>query len=95
MDALFDPARWLHLDWVLVVVAGWLLVGLLGLFALRNLGWVAKALFPAGGAIAVLLAGVALASMFAAPEVVGAAARPAGAAVPPAPRPARRPSSCW
>ena len=70
MNGLFDPARWLHLDWVLVVVAGWLLVGLLGLFALRNLGWVAKALFPAGGAIAVLLAGVALASMFAAPQVV-------------------------
>jgi len=70
MNGLFDPARWLHLDWVLVVVAGWLLVGLLGLFALRNLGWVAKALFPAGGAIAVLLAGIALASMFAAPEVV-------------------------
>ena len=38
MNALFDPARWLHLDWVLVVVAAWLLVGLLGLFALRNLG---------------------------------------------------------
>ena len=70
MNGLLDPARWLHLDWVLVVVAGWLLVGLLGLFALRNLGWVAKVLFPAGGAIAVLLAGVALASMFAAPEVV-------------------------
>ena len=70
MNGLFDPARWLHLDWVLVVVAGWLLVGLLGLLALRNLGWVAKALFPAGGAIAVLLAGIALASMFAAPEVV-------------------------
>ena len=37
MNGLFDPARWLHLDWVLVVVAGWLLVGLLGLFALRNI----------------------------------------------------------
>ena len=70
MNGLFDPARWFHLDWVLVVVAGWLLVGLFGLFALRNLGWVAKALFPAGGAIAVLLAGVGLASMFAAPQVV-------------------------
>ena len=33
MNGLFDPARWLHLDWVLVVVAGWLLVGLLGTFA--------------------------------------------------------------
>jgi len=70
MDGLLDPARWIHLDWVLVVVAGWLLVGLLGLFALRKLGWVAKVLFPAGGAIAILLAGVALAAMFAAPQVV-------------------------
>jgi len=69
MNGLFDPARWIHLDWVLLVVIGWLLVGLLGLLALRNLGWVAKALFPAGGAIAVLLAGVALASMFATPQV--------------------------
>jgi formate hydrogenlyase subunit 3/multisubunit Na+/H+ antiporter MnhD subunit len=69
MNGLFDPARWIHLDWVLVVVAAWLLVGVLGLLALRNLGWVAKALFPAGGAIAVLLAGVALASMFTAPQI--------------------------
>ena len=69
MNGLFDPARWIHLDWVLLVVIGWLLVGLLGLLALRNLGWVAKALFPAGGGIAVLLAGVALASMFATPQV--------------------------
>ena len=27
MNGLFDPARWLHLDWVLAVVAGWLLGG--------------------------------------------------------------------
>jgi formate hydrogenlyase subunit 3/multisubunit Na+/H+ antiporter MnhD subunit len=68
MNALLEPARWLALDWVLVVAAGWLLIGVLGLFALTNLGWVAKVLFPAGGAIALLLAGVAGLAMFSAPE---------------------------
>ena len=64
MNGSFDPARWLALDWVLVVVTAWLLVGGLGLFALRRLRWVAKVLFPAGGAVALLLFGVALAAMF-------------------------------
>ncbi len=68
MGALLEPARWLALDWVLVVAAGWLLIAVLGLFALTNLGWVAKVLFPAGGAIALLLFGVATFAMFAAPE---------------------------
>jgi len=68
MDAVLEPARWLPLDWVLVVAAGWLLVGVLGLFALRNLGWVAKVLFPAGGALALALFGIALAAMFAVPQ---------------------------
>jgi len=68
MNALLEPARWLALDWVLVVAAAWLLIGALGLFALTNLGWVAKVLFPAGGAVALLLAGVAGSAMFSAPE---------------------------
>ena len=68
MNALLEPARWLALDWVLVVAAAWLLIGTLGLFALTNLGWVAKVLFPAGGAVALLLAGVAGSAMFSAPE---------------------------
>jgi len=59
-----DPTRWLALDWVLVAVAAWLVVGLGGLFALRKLGWVAKVLFPAGGAVALLLFAVALVAMF-------------------------------
>ena len=70
MNGLPDPTHWLHLDWVLVVVVGWLLVGVFGLFALRSLGWVAKVLFPAGGALALLLFGVALGATFATPEVV-------------------------
>jgi len=59
-----DPTRWLALDWVLVAVAAWLVVGLGGLFALRKLGWVAKVLFPAGGAVALLLFATALVAMF-------------------------------
>jgi formate hydrogenlyase subunit 3/multisubunit Na+/H+ antiporter MnhD subunit len=68
MDGFLEPARWLALDWVLVAAAGWLLVGVLGLFALTNLGWVAKVLFPAGGAIALVLFGVATFAMFATPQ---------------------------
>jgi len=61
--------HWLHLDWVLVVVAAWLLVGLVGVFALRRLNFVARLLFPAGGALALALFGVALAAMGSGPEV--------------------------
>ncbi len=70
MSGIAELTRWVHLDWVLVVVAAWLLVGVLGVFALRKLGFVAKVLFPAGGAIALVLFGVALGAMFSAPEVV-------------------------
>jgi formate hydrogenlyase subunit 3/multisubunit Na+/H+ antiporter MnhD subunit len=54
---------------VLVVVAAWLLVGVIGVFALRRLHFVARVLFPAGGVIALVLFGVALAAMFGGPEV--------------------------
>ena len=70
MSGLSDFTRWPLLDWVLVVVAAWLLVGVLGVLALRRLRWVAKVLFPAGGAIALGLFGVALGAMFSVPEVV-------------------------
>jgi formate hydrogenlyase subunit 3/multisubunit Na+/H+ antiporter MnhD subunit len=68
MAGLLEPARWLALDWVLVAAAGWLLVGVLGLFALTKLGWVAKVLFPAGGVFALLLFGVATSAMFSTPQ---------------------------
>jgi len=41
--------QWIHLDWVLVVLAAWLLVGLAGVFALRRFRFVSRILFPAGG----------------------------------------------
>ncbi len=37
---------WLHLDGALLVVAAWLLVGVVGVFALRRFGFVAQVLFP-------------------------------------------------
>jgi len=68
MAGLLDPTHWLALDVALTVVVAWLSVAVLGLFALRRLGWVAKVLFPAGGAIALLLFAVALVALFSAPQ---------------------------
>ena len=64
-----EVMHWLHLDWVLVVVAAWLLVGTLGVFALRRLRFVARVLFPVGGLIGLALFGLALGALFGGPEV--------------------------
>jgi formate hydrogenlyase subunit 3/multisubunit Na+/H+ antiporter MnhD subunit len=61
--------HWLHIDWVLIVVAAWMLVGLAGVFALRRFRFVSRILFPAGGAIGVLLFGVAMSAVFNGTEV--------------------------
>jgi formate hydrogenlyase subunit 3/multisubunit Na+/H+ antiporter MnhD subunit len=58
----------LLLDWILLIIAGWLGLGLAGIAALRNTAIVARILFPAGAALALVLAGVALAALFAAPQ---------------------------
>ncbi|MEX0958809.1 MAG: hydrogenase 4 subunit B [Burkholderiales bacterium] len=70
MSALPNPSQWLHLDWVLVVVAAWLLIGLAGLFALHRLALIAKVLFPAGGALGIALLAVAMSASGGSPEVV-------------------------
>jgi formate hydrogenlyase subunit 3/multisubunit Na+/H+ antiporter MnhD subunit len=57
------------LDWVLGVVAGWLLIGVAGVLALRRFRFVAIVLFPLGALLALLLMGVALSAVFADPEV--------------------------
>ena len=64
-----DPSTWVHLDWVLLVVAAWLLIGVAGMFALHRLALVARVLFPVGGAFGLLLFGVALSAMVISPEV--------------------------
>ena len=56
--------HWLHIDWVLIVVAAWLLV-----FALRRFRFVSRILFPTGGAVGVLLFGVATSAVFSGTEV--------------------------
>ncbi len=62
-------AQWLHLDWMLVVVAGWLIAGATGLFALRRFALVSRVLFPIGGLLGLTLFGIALDAAFIMPEV--------------------------
>jgi len=61
--------HWLHLDWVLVVMAGWLVLSVAGVLALRRLELVAHLLFPIGGLLGLALFGVALDAMLDTPEV--------------------------
>jgi hydrogenase-4 component B len=49
MTGLPPPSQWLHIDWMLVVASGWLLVGAAGVLALHRLAFVAHVLFPLGG----------------------------------------------
>ncbi len=65
---LTAPAAWVHLDWVLVVVVAWMLIGVLGVFALRRFRFVAVVLFPVGGAFSLLLLGVGLSAALSTPE---------------------------
>jgi formate hydrogenlyase subunit 3/multisubunit Na+/H+ antiporter MnhD subunit len=59
----------LHLDGALLVVAGWLVVGLAGVAGLRRFSLVSRVLFPIGGAFGVLLFAIALGALFQTPEV--------------------------
>lgn len=69
MGSLSQVVDWLLLDWMLVAGAGWLLVGALGLLALRRLAFVAHVLFPLGGLLGLLMFGLALAALLGTPEV--------------------------
>lgn len=69
MNSFAHPALWIHLDWVLVVVLAWLVIGLAGVAALRRFRLVATFLFPIGACFSVLLMAVALSAAFADPEV--------------------------
>lgn len=65
MTSSLHPATWVHLDWVLVVVLAWLLIGVLGVLALRRFKLVAIVLFPLGALFSLLLLAVALSAVFA------------------------------
>jgi len=64
-----DITRWLLIDWSLVLVIAWLLIGMAGVWGLRRFELVSHLLFPLGGAVGVLLFGVALAALFTPPQV--------------------------
>jgi formate hydrogenlyase subunit 3/multisubunit Na+/H+ antiporter MnhD subunit len=55
---------------VLVLAAAWLAIGVAGLAALNRLQLVARWLFPAGGAVALLIAAAALPALWGAPQAV-------------------------
>ena len=61
--------EWLHIDWLMLVALGWLLVGAAGLLMLRRLAGVAHVLFPLGGVLGLALFGVSLDALLGTPEV--------------------------
>ena len=55
MTSLPSPGHWLAHRLVLVVAAGWLAVGAVGVVALHRLAFVARVLFPLGGLLGLVL----------------------------------------
>ncbi len=68
MAGLSMPGHWLHIDWMLVVLLGWLAIGAAGVLALHRLAFVARVLFPLGGLFGLALAGLALSALLGTPE---------------------------
>ena len=63
------PSGWVHLDWVLVVVVAWLLIGVAGVMALRRLRLIATVLFPLSALCSLVLLVVAFNAALGTPEV--------------------------
>ncbi len=61
-------AQWISLDYVLLVVAGWLIIGACGLLVLKRTALVAYVLFPLGAVLGVMLGIVGLVSSFGTPQ---------------------------
>ena len=64
-----SSATLLPIDWMLVIMAAWLLVGVAGVLALRRLALVSHVLFPAGGVLGLALFGVSWFALLGTPEV--------------------------
>ena len=58
----------LVVHYVLLVVAGWLFIGVLGLASLRRTRVVAHGLFPIGALLGLLLCGLGVAGVFSDPQ---------------------------
>jgi formate hydrogenlyase subunit 3/multisubunit Na+/H+ antiporter MnhD subunit len=69
MTNLPSFVQWLWLDWILVVVLAWLLLGIAGIFALHRFGLVSQVLFPLGALFGLALFGLALGALLDTPEV--------------------------
>src|SRR5512140_2274300 len=69
LTELTVAGHWLRLDWMLLVAAGWLLIGVAGVLGLRRFTFVSRILFPAGGVLGLLLFGLSLAAVFGNPQV--------------------------
>ena len=70
MSSVPPLTQWLDLDWMLVVVGAWLLVGVAGVLALHRFALVSHVLFPIGGLLGLALFGLALHAVFGTPKVV-------------------------
>jgi len=64
LNAFLNLASWNHLDWTLVAVTVWLLVGVAGLCVLRRFVLVARVLFPVGGMVGIILFVVSSRALF-------------------------------
>jgi hydrogenase-4 component B len=69
MNAFAAPWPWCAIDGVLLLASAWLLLGLLGVAALRRMHFVSRILFPVGGAVGLVLFGVGLSAVFSTPDV--------------------------
>lgn len=61
--------QWTELDWLLLLMAGWLLLAAIAALALHRLLFVARYLFPAGALLSLALCGVALSAALGTPQV--------------------------
>lgn len=56
------------IDFILIVIAGWLLIGACGLLVIRRTALVARVLFPLGAVLGIILGTTGLAGAFGAPQ---------------------------
>jgi formate hydrogenlyase subunit 3/multisubunit Na+/H+ antiporter MnhD subunit len=68
MSSVPPLTQWLHLDWMLVVVGAWLLIGVAGVLALHRFALVSHVLFPIGGLLGLALFSLALHAVSGTPE---------------------------
>lgn len=58
----------ISLDYILLVVAGWLVIGCCGLFVMKQTAFVARVLFPLGAVLGMLMGVVGLVGAFGSPQ---------------------------